>query len=287
YSTVAPLWRCRRLSSTRSSSRSCASSEDSGSSIRKTRGSRTSARPMATRCISPPDSAVDLRCSLASMCSVSATRWTRRLISASAMRRIGARSGKAMLSNTVRCGYSEYCWNTKAQSRCAGGMSVMSAPFISTWPWSGRSMPAMRRSVVVLPAPLGPSNTKNSPSATSSVMSSMAVTSPKCLCTPESEMLAMAHARLVGGSGGAAQQLLAHRVEQHDALRVEGEADMLALLRLHALVDDGLDLAGGRGQLGDPVGAEVLDVLDLRREAGARRAQAHMLGPHAQQCAVG
>src|SRR5207248_8277719 len=66
------------------------SSEDSGSSIRNTRGSRTSARPIATRCISPPDSAVDLRWSLASMCSVCATRSTRRLISASGMRRSGA-----------------------------------------------------------------------------------------------------------------------------------------------------------------------------------------------------
>jgi hypothetical protein len=47
-------------------------------------------------------------------------------------------------------------------------------------PRSGISRPAIRRSVVVLPAPVGPSSTTNSPSATVSDRSLMtAVTSPK------------------------------------------------------------------------------------------------------------
>ena len=58
YTIVAPrsAWMC--LSSTRRSARSLASNEDSGSSIRYTAGRRTSARPIATRCISPPDKRV-------------------------------------------------------------------------------------------------------------------------------------------------------------------------------------------------------------------------------------
>ncbi len=58
YTIVAPrsTWMC--LSSTRRSARSLASSDESGSSIRYTAGRRTSARPIATRCISPPESRV-------------------------------------------------------------------------------------------------------------------------------------------------------------------------------------------------------------------------------------
>ena len=42
----------------------------------------------------------------------------------------------------------------------------------------------MARSVVVLPAPDGPSTTKNAPSGTSSVTPSSAFTSPKALRRP-------------------------------------------------------------------------------------------------------
>jgi hypothetical protein len=51
------LLECRRLISARISSRSLASSAPIGSSISIAFGRRTSARPIATRCMSPPDSA--------------------------------------------------------------------------------------------------------------------------------------------------------------------------------------------------------------------------------------
>ncbi len=63
---------------------------------------------------------------------------------------------------------------------------VTSAPWSTTLPVSGTSKPAIIRSVVVLPQPLGPSSEKNSPSPISSVMSSTAAASPKRLLTPRS-----------------------------------------------------------------------------------------------------
>src|SRR3954454_5536838 len=54
----------------------------------------------------------------------------------------------------------------------------MSAPPSVTRPVSGRSKPAMIRSVVVLPEPDGPSSVKNSPSPTFRSTSSTATTSP-------------------------------------------------------------------------------------------------------------
>src|SRR4030081_4012678 len=89
-------------------------------------------------------------------------------IAASGARRTGARNEKAMFSNTVRCGYSEYCWKTKAMSRSAGASPVTSRPSIRIEPLSGISSPATRRNVVVLPAPVGPSSATNSPSPTRS-----------------------------------------------------------------------------------------------------------------------
>src|SRR5437868_5425872 len=64
------------------------------------------------------------------------------------------------------------------------GTSVTSFPFSTMRPASGSSNPAIIRSVVVLPHPLGPSSEKNSPSAISSVTSSTAAAPPKLLPTP-------------------------------------------------------------------------------------------------------
>src|SRR3954452_18177871 len=60
----------------------------------------------------------------------------------------------------------------------------MSAPPSVTRPVSGRSKPAMIRSVVVLPEPEGPRSVKNSPSPTVRSTSSTATTSPYVLRIP-------------------------------------------------------------------------------------------------------
>ena len=70
------------------------------------------------------------------------------------------------------------------RSRCprsCGRASVTSSPSIRIAPVSGASSPAMIRSSVDLPEPLGPSSAVSDPSGTSSVTSSSAVKSPKRL----------------------------------------------------------------------------------------------------------
>ena len=93
-----------RVSSVRISTRSLRSRFVSGSSIRNARGSRTSARPSATRCIWPPDICAGLRLSSSSMCSSSDTRLT--CASISDLGSLRARSGEAMFSAAVCFGYS-------------------------------------------------------------------------------------------------------------------------------------------------------------------------------------
>ena len=93
-----------RVSSVRISTRSLRSRFVSGSSIRNARGSRTSARPSATRCIWPPDICAGCRFISSSMCSSSETRLTCASMSAFDIRR--ARSGDAMFCAAVCFGYS-------------------------------------------------------------------------------------------------------------------------------------------------------------------------------------
>ena len=56
--------------------------------------------------------------------------------------------------------------------------SVTASPSMLIAPRLARSKPAMQRSVVVLPQPLGPSSEMNSPGATLNETSSTAVTAP-------------------------------------------------------------------------------------------------------------
>jgi hypothetical protein len=59
-----------------------------------------------------------------------------------------------------------------------GGRYVTSAPPMRTAPSLGSMKPAIMRKVVVLPQPDGPSRTRNSPSATSSVTPTTTVCVP-------------------------------------------------------------------------------------------------------------
>ena len=59
----------------------------------------------------------------------------------------------------------------------------MDSPAISMTPSSGSSKPEMRRNVVVLPQPLGPSSEIVSPAATVNVTLSTAVVAPNRLLT--------------------------------------------------------------------------------------------------------
>jgi hypothetical protein len=88
--------------SARISTRSFASRFESGSSIRKARGSRTIARPIATRWRCPPDSVRGFFFSTSDRPRVRAACVTRRSISGLSTPRIF--SAKAMLSYALMCG---------------------------------------------------------------------------------------------------------------------------------------------------------------------------------------
>src|SRR5439155_23255240 len=92
------------------------------------------------------------------------------------------------------------------------------------------SSPAIRRSVVVLPAPLGPSRTKNSPAATSRSRLFTARTAPKRLPRPRNVRLAMAQRLAMLTGGFAAEQPRGRLVEQHGAFGARTQPDGCARL---------------------------------------------------------
>src|SRR4051812_42820127 len=111
-----------------------------------------------------------------------------------------------------------------ATSRAAGGFVVTSASPMAIRPASGRSSPAIRRRVVVLPAPVGPSSTTNSLSLMSRSRASTATVSPNALRIPVRRTSAMGDLRLKQSGG---QGALAAGVEQDDLAGIEGEPDLL------------------------------------------------------------
>src|ERR1700675_2225320 len=237
-------------------------------------GERTRARPIATRCIWPPDNCVALLSSLVSMWRRRATSCTFARISASGTRRIGARSAKAMFSNTVRCGYSEYCWKTKATSRSAGASPVTSRPPIRIEPLSGLSSPATRRSVVVLPAPVGPSNATNSPSPTVSDRSSTACVLPNALETALISTSAIRASFVQRGADCPARLL----VEDRQRIGPKVEPDILSSPKGHDGGRAGLERTVARRHRHDLRGAEIFRPIDLAPHHAAI-AKTHMLGP--------
>src|SRR5690606_30147963 len=67
-----------------------------------------------------------------------------------------------------------------------GGLSPISTPSIKICPLVGVSKPAIIRSVVVLPHPLGPRSVRNSPARMDREMPSTAVTFPNCFVSSTS-----------------------------------------------------------------------------------------------------
>ena len=64
------------------------------------------------------------------------------------------------------CGHSAKLWNTMPTLRACVGRCVMSSSSKRIEPASGSTNPAIDRSRVVFPQPLGPSNIRSSPLAT-------------------------------------------------------------------------------------------------------------------------
>ena len=74
--------------------------------------------------------------------------------------------------------------------RASTGSSATDSPSISAAPRSGAIRVVSMRSVVVLPAPLGPSRPVTTPSAAEKETSSTAVTLPKRLCRLRTSIMA-------------------------------------------------------------------------------------------------
>src|SRR5262245_33922524 len=97
-------------------------------------------------------------------------------------------------------------------------------PAMEMRPASTCSSPARRRNVVVLPAPVGPSKTTNSPSAMVSDTPETAVTGPKRLLMPCSTTSAMGDPR----HEIASQRALGLAVEDDERAALEAEPHGLA-----------------------------------------------------------
>src|SRR5436190_2582944 len=105
----------------------------------------------------------------------------------------------------------------------------------STVPASGRSKPAITRSVVVLPEPDGPNIVKNSPTRISRSRSSIATTSPNARRTPRS-VTAGSAAKCFVEDRKALLELLVGRRERRQqandvAVQAAGQEDQAPLAR--------------------------------------------------------
>src|SRR5205809_2018711 len=89
-----------------------------------------------------------------------------------------------MFSATVMVGKSAYDWKTMPTPRLRGGTSLTTRPSKRISPASGRSKPAITRSVVVLPQPEPPTRETSSPRPISRESPSTAVDAPKRLVRP-------------------------------------------------------------------------------------------------------
>src|SRR5919106_1623788 len=118
--------------------------------------------------------------------------------------------------------------------------SVTASPLMLIVPRSARSKPAMQRSVVVLPQPLGPSSEMNWPGATLNDTSSTAVTAPYRLTrrftTRPSAPLAVMSAPSRLWAPVKATQPLGHH-DQHDRGRDLDEGERRDLAELAVLLE--------------------------------------------------
>src|ERR1700722_1776117 len=200
------------------STRNFASRLDKGSSNRKSFGSRTSARPMATRWRCPPDNWPGLRLRSGSICNSEATRAIAAFCSGLGTPRLSM--PKVMFWRAVMVGYSAYDWNTMAMSRSFGATALTILPSIRISPSLALSSPAMIASSVDLPQPDGPTSAMNSPVCASRSMPLRTSTEPKRLVSRETVSVAMIAPSLDGALREPANEILA--AEQIDQERRNG-----------------------------------------------------------------
>src|SRR5205823_8572366 len=92
-------------------------------------------------------------------------------------------------SRPVRLSSTAAYWPARPmRARTAAGSRITSTPSTPARPASGRTVVVSTRTVVVLPAPLGPSSPSTVPAGTAKSIPSSATTSPKCLRRPSTTM---------------------------------------------------------------------------------------------------
>jgi hypothetical protein len=167
-----------------------ASSSPVGSSARRSAGRCAIAMHSAARWRSPPESVPGSAPARSSSPAASSSASARRRRARRAVPR--SASGRATQSRSARSGDSEVpeccpsspidSWRIRARVRAEA--RPMSRPSTRTAPADGVCSPAMTRSRVVLPAPLGPSTQMPSPRVTVSVAPCRAAASPSLVrCT--------------------------------------------------------------------------------------------------------
>ena len=178
------------------SSRLCESRLPEGSSANSTAGALTSARAMATRCCSPPESCPGLWSRRDARPIMSSSSAARRSTSARGRRPISP--GMQTFSKAVNSASRWWNWKTKPMrslrnfDRALSPSDETSSPPISTRPLSGRERVPMICKSVVFPAPLAPTMETTSPAATSSETPFSTSSVPKLLC--------MSVTRIIGGT---------------------------------------------------------------------------------------
>src|SRR6202050_315433 len=162
-------------------------------------------------------------------------------------------------------------------SRVPGGSCVTSRPSIEIEPASGRSRPVTSRSVVVLPAPLGPSSTTNSPSLMANDKSRTASIDPKRWLTWQSATLAMACASVARRP----DRRTGPRVEQRKRVGAKRQPNDLADLHRQARRQPSFDLTLLGVDSDDLRGAEIFRA---EHAAAHRRSvsKADVFGTHTQ-----
>ena len=157
-----------RTISWRRRSRVLGSRAEKGSSISTMDGSTAKARAMATRWRSPPDNMAGNLCADVPSPTKSSKAWALAVCCLAAARPERSSTPISTLSITLRHGAKRGDWNTKATCSQAwlGGK-----PATSTLPPLACSKSPIRRRLVDLPQPEGPSKQTNSPWRTSKLRS--------------------------------------------------------------------------------------------------------------------
>src|SRR3954454_9665926 len=149
-------------------------------------------------------------------------------------------------SSPVRCSSTAAYWPASPmRARSAGASETTSRPATRALPASGSSSVARMRTVVVLPAPLGPSTPSTVPGATASSTPSSARVGPKDFTSPFTRMAGASPASVYGMSGRYGRFRPGSVLDVRDDRAVSDATTSSRLLTLLSLLQGRRDWPGG------------------------------------------